>query len=168
MSKEKWRWVDGYEGLYMVSDHGNVMSTPPIKLRTGPSNGILLKQSIGTDGYLHVVLSNHSVTTTQSVHRLVAESFISCPDRSFQVNHIDGNKKNNCLSNLEWVTQSQNTLHAYENGLMSKDSTKKLTPFQIREIRKHRYPDTEYARRFGVSKSAIRFARIGLTYKGVK
>jgi hypothetical protein len=64
-----------------------------------------------------VGLSKNGRVRTKGVHRLVAETFIPCNDFKLEVNHIDGNKENNCMDNLEWVTSSQNTQHALSKGL---------------------------------------------------
>lgn len=76
-----------------------------------------LKPGINGHGYLSVVLSLNGRMYSNSIHRLLAQEFISNPENKPCVNHIDGNKLNNSLDNLEWVTYSENILHAYRIGL---------------------------------------------------
>ncbi len=117
--KEIWRPVVGYEGYYEVSNLGNVRSLK----RKGYKNGNL-RQGEGTTGYWIVVLYKDGRKTTKSVHRLVAKAFIPNPKNKPQVNHIDSNKKNNKVENLEWVTSGENEKHAYDSG--SKVVTEKM------------------------------------------
>ena len=74
-------------------------------------------------GYLRVKLYNNGVPTHESIHKLVAETFIPNPDNKPEVNHRDGNKQNNHVSNLEWATKSENMIHAYQTGLVKPHAT---------------------------------------------
>lgn len=119
--QEIWTDIPGYEGLYMVSNLGRVMSlhcTSKSAKESGVPNRRILKNTLSSSGYYHVQLykSNKKVKTIL-VHILVARAFIPNPDNLPEVNHKDGNKSNNKSSNLEWVTKSQNTVHAIENHL---------------------------------------------------
>lgn len=116
--KEEWRPVKGYEGRYEVSNMGRVKSLYA-------SKDIILKQPIHPDGYARVSFSKDEACSCKLVHRLVANAFIPNPDNKPEVNHIDGNKENNNVDNLEWCTSSYNTKHAYHNGLMNADIHKK-------------------------------------------
>ena len=108
---EIWKDIKKFEGLYQVSNLGNVRSL---------KRNIILKPSIASyrktknDGYYIVNLKSKPYY----IHRLVAEAFISNSENKLQVNHIDGNKKNNCVDNLEWVTPSENLRHAWNNNLI--------------------------------------------------
>ena len=120
-NKEKWKTIRGYSGRYEVSSYGRVKSLPRIKIRTSKcgnsyaSNnaGMILKKILINSGYEQVTLHKEGDSERILVHRLVGESFIKNPQNKPQINHKDGNKKNNSLSNLEWVTASENGLHAY-------------------------------------------------------
>lgn len=107
---EEWRDIEGFEGLYQVSNLGQVKS-----LRTG----ILLRQAKNKFGYLLCVLCVKGDMNSKRVHRLVAQAFLENPSNLPQVNHKDGNKANNNVENLEWCTCSENTRHAVSNELFS-------------------------------------------------
>lgn len=104
--------VDGYDGKYQIDDLGNIYTVK----RQGTDARILSKQ-INRNGYECVDLRNGSNKRKELVHRLVAFAFIPKPDGKDFINHKDGNKQNNNVSNLEWVTRSENMKHAYRNGL---------------------------------------------------
>lgn len=120
---EIWKDIEGYEGLYQVSNMGRVKS-----LKRKDRYGRIIKEKIrnlqnGKDGYLIISLWNNGKGRMYSVHRLVAETFIPNPDSKPVVNHIDGNKQNNNADNLEWCTNSENDLHAYRLGLRTVNKT---------------------------------------------
>jgi hypothetical protein len=121
--KEVWKDVVGYEGLYQVSNLGRVKSLSRIKIN-GASYGFgitkerYLKLQIDDKGYNRVKLHNNKNITTKKVYRLVAEAFIPNPEDKKQVNHIDGNKLNNRVDNLEWATPYENVKHAIDTGLI--------------------------------------------------
>lgn len=100
-----WKDIKGYEGLYQISDDGQVRRFYKDKTKT-------LKNRDGL--YQTVCLSNHCKKHSVAVHRLVAEHFLERPEGATEVNHKDGNKHNNNVSNLEWVTQKENLKHAVE------------------------------------------------------
>lgn len=105
--KEEWRSVAGYEGKYIISNYGNLKR---IHKYTPASNK---KPSVDQDGYLRTKLHNGRLTKYSGIHKLVAEAFIPNPDDKPQVNHKDGNKRNNNVNNLEWVTSSENNAHKF-------------------------------------------------------
>lgn len=118
--EEIWKDIKGYEGLYQVSNFGNVKSLDRYIINKNGDKqyfpGKYLTQGV-SDNYLKVTLSKSNKQRTFRVHILVARAFIPNPENKPEVNHIDGNKKNNKVNNLEWNTRSENELHAYKNGL---------------------------------------------------
>lgn len=132
MTDEIWRDIPGYEGLYQVSNLGLVKRSQCTKphmrkgvtiFRTYPER--YKSPSTQDDGYLFVGLADTSgKLKTHLVHRLVAEAFIPNPENKLRVNHIDGNKLNNSVQNLEWATQLENVRHAHRLGLAHSDPSK--------------------------------------------
>lgn len=114
---EIWKDIVGYEGLYQVSNLGRVKSLPKYD-RKGRfhSERIKAPANNGT-GYLVVNLKHDGKQQMRTVHRLVAEVFLPNDNTSLEINHIDGDKSNNCVNNLEWCTRSENIRHAVKNGL---------------------------------------------------
>lgn len=122
-SKEEWKDVVGYEGLYKVSNCGNVISLDRITTnRWGKylKKGKTMNQRQDKTGYLKVELTKNKNTKLVSVHRLVAEAFIPNPNNYPCVNHKDENKQNNYIDNLEWCTQKYNVNYGNAIRLRSK------------------------------------------------
>lgn len=109
--EEEWKPIEGYEGLYKVSNLGKIQS-----LARKTTSGKILKSTL-QNGYLKVMLCKNNKKRWYSIHRLVAEAFISNPKNYPIVNHIDGNKLNNNFYNLEWCTAKENISHAIKNKL---------------------------------------------------
>ena len=116
---EIWKPIPGYEGVYSASNKGNI--------RRDTKNR-LMKLSINrNNGYVYTQLSKNGVAKTRRVHVLVMAAFKPVNkrpgyDKDFTIDHIDGNKTNNNLDNLEWVTQSENQLRAYALGINGKST----------------------------------------------
>lgn len=119
---ELWAPIPGHVGEYEVSSYGRVRSVgffrTTVDGKRYPVRPRLLKQQ-ERKGYMHVALAKNGKYKRFRVHRLVASAFIDNPEGKPDVNHIDGNKANNHVENLEWVTPSENTAHAIEHGLAS-------------------------------------------------
>ena len=114
MSLEKFKRIEGYDGRYLVSSWGFVYCN--IALDTARENGVdivykPLNAEETSKGYLRVPLFKDGKRKWHKVHRLVAQAFIPNPENKPQVNHIDGNKQNNSITNLEWVTDAENKEH---------------------------------------------------------
>ena len=145
--------IKGFEGKYGIDKKGNVYSHS----RFGARSGRLLNPSTTSFGYKQVVLYKDNKRHVRSVHRLVAEAYISNPQDKEQVNHIDGDKGNNILSNLEWCTRSENQLHAIHKlkvkvqRKISIDDASEIIEAYATGLFKRR----EIAKYFGVCKSTI-------------
>ncbi len=135
MELEEWRPVVGWLDYYEVSSGGRVRSLDRI-VRHSPSggdrrlSGRVLKQCVLKMGYPAVAFSFRGRHTTYYVHDLVARAFLGDPPAGHWVNHLDGNKLNPHLDNLEWATPKDNLIHAGKTGLGGK-----VTPEQVIEIR---------------------------------
>ena len=125
---EIWKPIKGYEGLYEISNRGSIKS---LEREIGNNGGIAIKkEAILTPqqircGYYRIGLTDENKKRKMFlVHRLVATAFIPNPQNKSEVNHIDGNKKNNNLENLEWCTRGENLKHAYKTNLRTTEASK--------------------------------------------
>lgn len=157
MSVEIWKPIVGYEGLYEVSSMGRVKSLK--RLRTKER---IIAQFINHRGYARVTLWKENKQRKFSVHRLVASAFIPNPEEKPQVNHIDENKLNNNVCNLEWCTQLENHNHGTVNERISASlinnpkKSKPVSAFDDDGILIHTYPSIyEASRQMGVCASSI-------------
>ena len=110
---EEWKDIKGYEGLYQVSNLGRVKS-----LKFGKER--ILKTGVDRYGYISVNLYKNNKRKLCKVHRLVAEAFIPNLENKPEVNHLDEDKTNNMVSNLEWCTRNENVNHGTRNKRISK------------------------------------------------
>ena len=143
---EIWKDVVGYEGLYEISSIGNVRNRKTKKVLK-PNN---------TDGYNQVGLYKNGKKKYYMIHRLVGFAFIPNPDGKPLVNHKDSNRKNNVLTNLEWVTHQENSDHANEKG---RTKYRYLSQQEVDEIRRLQKEERklyrQLAKMFGVSETTI-------------
>ena len=110
---EIWRDIEGYEGLYQISNKGRVKS-----LYNGSER--ILRPGIDGYGYMFVGLYHDNIRNFFKLHRLVAQAFIPNLYNKPQVNHLDENKKNNCVDNLEWATAKENSNYGTRNERLSR------------------------------------------------
>lgn len=170
---ERWRPVPGYEGLYSVSDLGRVRRD---RTTTCTKAGKVLSSAGLRMGYPSLQLSKDNRRKSFAVHRLVAAAFIGARPTGQEVNHINGVKTDNRLSNLEYLTSSANQLHAFRTGLQdcsgSRNGRSKLTEADVRAIRRastgKRGEQAAFARQYGVTPSAIRKVINRTRWEGVE
>lgn len=115
--KEIWKDIPNYIGVYKISTYGNIKSLKRSTKNQYKNIEKIKSTFITNSGYIAVDLFKKSRAERFLVHRLVAKIFIPNPNNLPQVNHIDGNKQNNNINNLEWCSNSQNMKHAYKNKL---------------------------------------------------
>lgn len=106
--KVEWKLIEGFDGVYSVSNYGEVRNN---------KTGKLMKPRKNETGYLRINLTKNGKPKCMRVHRLVAQAFIPNPENKPEVNHIDFNRENNCVSNLEWVTNQENTQYSVCNRI---------------------------------------------------
>ena len=155
---EVWKDVKDYEGLYQVSDRGNVRSVDRINHIGRRYNGRILKPRYDKDGYLRVGLCKDGKMKSKYIHRLVAEAFIPNPNGFSQVNHKDENPSNNKLSNLEWCDAWYNSNYGTRNERISK----KVRAVNIETGDIIRFKSTAEAGRKGYDQSNVAAACKGI------
>ncbi len=169
-SLEVWKPILGYEGIYEVSTDGNIRNF---------RNKKQLKPQRSGNGYFKVNLCKNGYVRHLWVHRLVAEAFLSNEDNLPVVDHVDGNKINNRADNLEWCSQKENSVRAWNNGFTpqppirsgEKHQNHVLTEYQVSEIRElynaGLHSQRELAKRFSVSQTTIKMIVNNRAWKGV-
>lgn len=117
----EWKKIDGFE-VYEVSNTGSVRNS---------ESGLILKQTLNTGGYPSVTLVTKEKRKCATIHRLVAAAFIQNPDNLPEVNHIDEDKTNNTVENLEWVTKKENMNHGTRTQRASEKKYKRVVQYSI-------------------------------------
>ena len=120
---EIWKDIPDYEGLYMISNYGNIKIT---------KNNKLCKPSDDGKGYLQIVLTKNKKRKCYKIHKLVAKTYISNLDNLPQINHKDQNKKNNSINNLEWCTQKYNCNYGDRNYRCTKHRLHKVKQIDLK------------------------------------
>ena len=137
---EIWKDIQGYEGLYMVSDHGRVKTMKFRNNRGEIERERILSPCVKDNRYLYVGLSKDGQRRNKYIHRLVAEAFVPNELNKRIVNHIDFDVTNNSASNLEWCTQKENVAHSSERMRRQKKSaTPKSTGEKYIRLKGDRY-----------------------------
>lgn len=136
---EMWKDILGFEGLYQVSNLGNIRRLKRIletKRKDSTCYPVILKCKTSSDGYRDVMLSRSDAKSCYlRVHRLVATAFIPNPENKPLVNHKDVNKLNNNASNLEWCTSRENIIHAFKNNRMMKHGKQMQLKVEVKRNR---------------------------------
>ncbi len=169
---EIWKDIKGYEGLYQISNLGRVKS-----LAREKKNGVNSKQNIpeiilniydNGKGYKRTNLCKNNIIKSNYIHRLVAEAFILNSKNEREVNHKDGNKANNNVTNLEWCNRKENVLHSCINNLVPKGNlhyNSKLTNEQIIQIRNDNRVQKIIANDYGITQTVVSAIKLRKTWK---
>lgn len=137
-----------FDGKYEVADDGRIFSNVGKRKE--------MKGKITECGYRMIVLNVNGKKLYPLLHRLVAEAFIPNSNNLPEVNHKDGNKLNNNVDNLEWVTTKQNLIHARDNGMLTTTKINMDTANEIRELYKtKKYSQRELGKLFGLKHTQI-------------
>lgn len=161
------KFIKGYEDLYAVDTNGNVYS-----LITNSSRRRKILKPYYKNGYLAVNLYKDRICKHFYIHRLVAETFLENKKGYKEVNHIDCNKTNNSIDNLEWCNRKQNLQHSYENGLKRQGECHGMSKLKIDDIKEIKNQignekQVKIAKTFNVSPSTISAINTGRLWKGV-
>lgn len=116
---EQWKEIQGFENEYLISNYGRIKSKTRV-YHCGTNHSVqktieehILHVFFRKDKYVGVTLKKNGKSFSREIHRLVAEAFIPNQEKKEQINHKDGDKHNNKVDNLEWITRSENALHSY-------------------------------------------------------
>jgi hypothetical protein len=170
--EEIWKDIEGYERYYQVSNFGRVKSLERIVKHSKGGKKIvkerILNNCICGSGYYTVLLAKEGVNKRIMNHVLVAKSFLKNPNNKRTVNHIDCNKLNNNLSNLEFSTDSENQIHASKNGLKPKGEkhvNSKIKSKDVLYIRNSSKTCKELGEMFNISFQTVSKIKLKKTWK---
>lgn len=165
-TEEIWKDVVGYESMYKISNKGRVMSVTR-KCGNKTVYGMILKGNVDQRGYFYATLYKKQKNKKIKIHKLVAIHFIDNPFNKPQINHIDGDKGNNCVLNLEWVTGSENIRHADKMGLRCMWKRRRIEKSEYELLISGKLSITELSKKYSVSKTTIKkykkYARLELS-----
>jgi hypothetical protein len=169
---ERWEDVEGYEGVYQVSDKGRVRSLDRVDSLGRDHTGQVLKVCFAGDGYGRVNLKRDGDRKSALVHRLVATAFIPNPRGAPAVNHLDSSRGNNVATNLEWCTASQNIQHCIRNGRFhpargSKSGKAVLCEADVYFIKTSPLRNMDIAALFGIARNHVSEIRRGRIWQHV-
>lgn len=166
---EIWKDILGYEGVYMVSNKGNIKRLVGYRARKER----VLNKNMARD-YYTVTLCKNAVHDCRMIHKIVAQHFVENPLNKPQVNHIDNNPTNNCAENLEWTTQKENIQHALKCGRIYRKGESaqfsKLTEkdvLDIRERRRNGEMTKSIAKDYGIKPSYVSTIALRITWKHI-
>jgi hypothetical protein len=145
MDQEYWRPVEGYESLYLVSVAGEIWSE---------RRGRQLRPYADTAGYRVIRLCSEHGQKQHRIHRIVASAFLANPGQLPEVNHKNGDRSDNCVENLEWVSKSDNLRHAY-SSLGAQKGGQRIPPETRAAVKAATGSHTAVAQQFGVSRSSV-------------
>lgn len=179
---DDWTPAHGWEDRYEVTSHGKVRSKSRVVQssygKTRRIQGRELRPQL-IRGYPAICLCVDGKRKNLLVHRIVAETFILNPERKPCVNHLDGDRQNNKVDNLEWCTHAENMRHAHETGLIPPSTigpgeacpASKLNDISVAEIKKHLrngVRQNKLAAQYGVAKGTIHYIAKGVTWAHIE
>lgn len=174
--KEVWKDIPNYED-YQASNLGHIRSKDRVIISTRGGRrfyeSVVLKFSITEFGYYQCTVSDtvNKTRKTGRIHRLVAMAFIANPDNKPQINHIDGNKLNNNIKNLEWSTAKENNKHAIDTGLRRKRFMAKISIEDVKDVKrmlKSGMTPTEISKNHKASYDSIYDIKRNKTWKDIE
>lgn len=176
MREEIWKDIPGYEGLYQASTEGRIRSLDKyIQYSNGRQvfhKGKVLKLFERKDGYLKITLHKNVKSKTHLVHRLILTVFDRLPKEGEEGNHCDGDKSNDCISNLEWVTRIDNMRHRINILGKSQINRYVLTNGEVKEIKillkQGHLSQREIAKRYNISESVVSGIKLGKAWRNIE
>lgn len=180
--REEWKSIRGYKGYYEASNLGRIRSLDRwVKDKNNKpmffKGKLLSNRGLDKDGYVLNILVKSGERKTVKVHRIIAQTFLKKLKGKNQVNHIDGIKNNNVVTNLEWVNSSENQKHAIDKlkikvlkgeEIGNSVLTEELV-LELREVkRKYNYSYTKLQEMYGVNRSTIHLAVTGKNWSHIK
>lgn len=162
--KEVWKDIEGYEGMYQVSNRGRIKSLARERNIGRKTKGDSLIGLYKHNGYIITILCKNSIRHTFSVHRLVGKAFIPNPENKPCINHKDENRENNNVENLEWCTYKYNDNYGTRNARAGLKHGKRVIQYDLdgNEIRRWN-TGAEACRFYGVTRCMVSSACLGIT-----